>query len=253
MKRTVFAVAIGLIHLLASGAAAYHPLITDDTGTQGAGKYQLEANLEYARNDDLGVTENKTQAAATLTYGIVDNLDIAVSFPWLAREIKEAGESSSESGISDLSISAKWRFHEQEGFSLALRSGITLPTGNDDKGLGSGRMTYGLFFIATKEWKPYIFHMNLGYKRNENRRDERLNLWHVSLAGEFEATESLRVALNIGQERNPDRSAGKDPAFVLAGLVYSVTKYFDLDFGLKRALNNAEPDYTIMGGVTLRF
>lgn len=145
------------------------------------------------------------------------------------------------------------RFYEQEGLSFALRPGITLPTGNDDKGLGSGKPTYSLFFIATKELKPFLVHLNFGYIRNENKLDERVDIWHASLAGEFEATESLRIVLNVGQEKNPDRIADKDPAFILAGMIYSVTKYFDVDFGLKRALNNAEPDYTILGGITLRF
>ncbi|MDI6762198.1 MAG: transporter [Thermodesulfobacteriota bacterium] len=51
---------------------------------------------------------------------------------------KRDGEQA-ERGLSDFSFGLKWRFYEIEGFSFALKPGITLPTGNEKKGLGTGR------------------------------------------------------------------------------------------------------------------
>lgn len=198
------------------------------------------------------MTERTTQAAAPLTCGMLDNLDVAVGLPWLKAEAE--GESAAKNGMSDISISAKWRLYERESLSFALRPGITLlPTGNDSKGLGSGKVAYSLFFITTQELKPFIVHLNLGYICNENKLDERVDIWHASLAGEFAATKALRIVFNVGQEKNPDPLADKNPAYVLAGLIYSVTESLDVDCGFKRALNDAEPDYTILGGIALRF
>ncbi|MCK9361992.1 MAG: transporter [Syntrophales bacterium] len=247
-------VTVGLILILiASAAFAAHPLITDDTGTQGKGKYQLEANIEYAHNDDLGVKSNETQAAATLTYGLLDNLDVTVGLPWLKEEEESGNAAATERGVSDLCIWAKWRFYERESLSFAFRPGVTLPTGNEGKGLGRGKTTYSLFFITTREWQPIRVHLNLGYIRNENKLDERVDIWHVSLAGEFAVTKALRVVLNIGQEKNPDQLADQEPAFILGGLIYAVTESFDVDMGVKRGLNDAEPDYRILAGITYRF
>jgi len=57
-----------------------HPLITDDTGTQGKGKFQLELNGQYDwdkdDSEDVSVRSTGGQAAATLSYGIAENVDL---------------------------------------------------------------------------------------------------------------------------------------------------------------------------------
>ena len=59
-----------------------HPLITDDTGTQGKGKFQLELNGEYGHENEGSAVEDTTDMAATLTYGINDQIDISVGVPY---------------------------------------------------------------------------------------------------------------------------------------------------------------------------
>ena len=141
-------------------------------------------------------------------------------------------------GISDMSIELKWRFYETDGFSFALKPGLTLPTGDDDKGLGSGRTTCHLFLITTKEIKPWAFHLNLGYNRNENKVDERKDIWHASLASTVEVIKDIKLAANIGAERNPDKSSNTHPAFIIGGLIYSISENFDIDFGIKGGLTS---------------
>jgi hypothetical protein len=232
---------------------AYHPLITDDTGTQGKGKFQLELNGEYGHDKEDGVTTNTTQTAAILTYGWLDNVDIALGIPYQYIRTKDSETATRHDGMSDLSIDLKWRFYEKEGFSLALKPGMTLPTGDHERNLGSGRTTYGMFFILTREMKPFAIHANLGYKRNENKVDERKDIWHTSLAGEIEFIKGLKAVANVGVERNPDKSSNTHPAFIIGGLVYSVAENLDIDIGIKGGLNKTETDVTTMAGITLRF
>lgn len=192
--------------------------------------------------------------ATILSYGITDNVDIVFGMPYQWFKVKEDGEvTSKEDGISDMSLEIKWRFYEKDGLSLALKPGITLPTGDDDKGLGQGRATYSLFLITTKEIEPVVLHLNLGYVRNENKLDERNDIWHVSLAGETEVVKDLKVVANIGAERNPDKTSNTHPAFILGGLIYSITENFDIDVGIKAGLNKPETDLTFLAGIAWRF
>jgi hypothetical protein len=115
-----------------------------------------------------------------------------------------------------------------------------------------------MFFITTKEMKPWAFHLNFGYIRNENKVDERKvderkDIWHASLASEVEVIKDLKAVANIGIERNPDITSDTHPAFILGGLIYSVSKNFDIDFGIKRGLNKPETDYAILFGIAFRF
>jgi hypothetical protein len=156
-------------------------------------------------------------------------------------------------GISDLAIEAKWRFYEKEGLSFALKPGFTFPTGDEQKGLGTGRVTSHLYFIASKEIGPWAIHMNLAYIRNENKIDERKNVWRASLASTVEVVKSLKLAGDIGVETNPDKSSNTPPAYVLGGLIYSVSDNFDVGFGIKGGLTRPETDIAVRGGITWRF
>jgi hypothetical protein len=264
-KSFVFIVSIiTLIQLIClSSSFAAHPLITDDTGTQGKGKFQVEVNIElnYDREKEGGVRTKETggEIGTLLSYGILDNIDIVLGAPFQWFKIKEDSNlTSRESGISDLSLEVKWRFYEIDGLSFAVKPGITFPTGNEKKGLGNGRPSFGLTFITTKELGAWAFHFNLGYTRNEyqlreDKEANRKDIWHVSLASEVEVVKNLKLVGNIGIERNPEKASSRHPAFILGGLIYSITENIDINIGVKGGLNKPETDLTILPGMAFRF
>jgi hypothetical protein len=233
-------------------AFASHPLITDDAFTQGKGKFQFELNGESSHKNEGCVVEDEAEIAAILTYGINDQIDVILGIPYNFIREKNS-ETRTNNGFSDTAVALKWRFYEKGGLSLALKPGVTLPTGNDEKELGSGRATYSIFFIATKEIALFAFHLNLGYKRNENKVDEREDLWHASIAGELKISKDLKVVANIGMEKNPDRSSSIDNAFLIGGIIYSMRENLDVDFGVKSWLNKLDTDYSVLAGLTWRF
>ncbi|MEW6108018.1 MAG: transporter [Nitrospirota bacterium] len=231
----------------AGSAFAAHPLITDDTGTQGKNRFQLEVNGEYANDNGDSLAE----ISASFSAGLTEKIDFVLGLPYQFLRVKdEAGERITEDGISDISIEMKWRFYEKDGLCLALKPGLTLDTGDDERGLGDGEASYSLFLITTKEIEPLAFHFNLGYIKN---REELRDIWHYSLAGEYEAFKDLKVVWDIGGETNPDRETNTHPVFLLGGIIYSIKENLDVDFGLKTGLNRAEADYTIMAGTAIRF
>jgi len=132
MRRTVFVSALGsiwavlFVAVFAGLAFAAHPLITDDTGTQGSGKLQLEVNGEYA--NDNGNSE--TTLGATLSAGVRDTVDIILGVPYVFfTEEDDTGDRVHENCLSDMSLELKWRFYEQDGLSFALKPGVAVDTG----------------------------------------------------------------------------------------------------------------------------
>lgn len=271
MFRKIFAVVAVLVSC--STAFAAHPLITDDTGTQGKGKFQLEVNSEftyekerqYNTNEAKWETKKETggELATVLSYGITDNVDIVLGLPYQWKKTKIDGVVTTESteqgeGIADTSLEVKWRFYEHEGLSFAFKPGITIPIGDENKGLGNGRAGYSTFFIITKELEPWAFHLNLGYTYNNyklqaDRDANRKGIWHVSAASEVEVVKDLKAVANIGMERNPDKTSNTHPAFILGGLIYSISENIAIDVGVKGGLNKSETDLTFLAGIALRF
>ncbi|MEW6664638.1 MAG: transporter [Thermodesulfobacteriota bacterium] len=247
-----------LMWLLPSTAMAAHPLITDDTGTQGLGKFLLEFNTEFGwdkeTQEEVTTRSKEGEMQALLSVGALETVDLIFGIPYLWSRIKENGELTfDEKGLSDFSMEIKWRFWETEGFSFALKPGVTFPTGKEDKGLGTGKVTGSMFFITTAEVDPWAFHLNAGYMKNKNKLDEREDMWHLSLAAEVEVVKDLKLMGNIGAERNPDWVSTRHPAFILGGVIYSLTENLDIDFGVKAGLNDAETDYAVLAGVAIRF
>jgi len=244
----------GLVVLaMASASFGAIPLITDDTGTQGRGNFQLEIFGEYGHDREGIITTKTSDLSATLTYGIIETVDIVLGIPYQAWSSDDSEFLAKWSGIADLSLEAKWRFYEKQGLSLALKPGFTIPTGDAEKGLGAGRPTYHLFFIATKQMKPWEFDMNVGYLYNENTAGERKNIWSASLDAQVEVVRDLKVALDVGVATNPDSSSNTPPAYILGGLIWSIRENLDIGLGVKGGLTKPETDISVRGGITLRF
>lgn len=157
-----------------------------------------------------------------------------------------------------MTIGLKWRFLKLEsGFSLALKPEITLPTGNFDRELGSGKVSYGTALIATQEIEPFQVHANLSYERRETKFEGddpyRHDILHASIAGTWEMRKGLVMVADVGMESNESMDSTTWPAFLLGGIIYSPWENFDIDLGIKGGLNKAEPDLSLMAGLTFRF
>lgn len=260
------AFSLALAGMLCSAPAfAAMPLETDDTGTQGAGKFQIEAGMEYARDhetvDGVSVHEKGWELATTFSYGLSDTIDLVAGVPWIWSKLRENGVSvADENGIGDLSLQLKWRFFESASkrTSFALKPGILLPTGDDGKSLGNGRVCGDVTLIATHALEHAALHLNLGYGYNDYSLDEvressRKSVWRASLAGEVEVADRLKAVADIGVETNEERDSDTNPAYILGGLIYGVSDDIDLDFGVKGGLNDAEADTAWLAGITMRF
>ncbi|MDH4164458.1 MAG: transporter [Nitrospirota bacterium] len=258
IKRALVVVLLGALTGYAYlPAHAAHPLITDDTGTQGKGKFQFELNAAYGmdRESAAGITveSRELEFEAVLAFGIADPVDVFVAAPYARVRETAGGVTSKENGPLDAAVGLKWRFYENAaGLSLGVKPAVILPTGDEEKGLGAGKTGYELFFVATQEAEPWAFHLNLGYLRNNNDFDERKDLYHASLATEHKIG-SIRLAGNVGIERNSDKTADDDPAFGIVGIIYGIRENLDIDAGYKIGLTKSETDGTLLAGLAYRF
>ena len=95
--------------------------------------------------------------------------------------------------------------------------------------------------------------MNAGYEQNENRADERVALWYFSTAAEFKLKDDLRLAGEVGVDRNVDETSNTHPAYATAGFIYALAANIDIRLGLRCGLNRTAPDYTVLSGLVLKF
>jgi hypothetical protein len=259
--------------LLAAPASSWAapPFITDDTGTQGTGNWQLELIGELARNtstaDSGGGAVDQVRTVTlfnpVLTYGLLDNLDVALGLNRLRQRTTEDGVvTQSADGMADSTLELKWRFYEANGLSLALKPGLILPTGDVNRGLGTGELSWGINFIFTGEAKPWVFlanvaYLQLRYQLAADAAANRESLWRASAGVAYYVRDDVRFVGEVGVRTNPAKADPLLPEsngqFAMLGLIYSPTDKIDLDVGIRKRLNRAEFDTVILVGATFRW
>ena len=233
---------------------AAHPLITEDTGTQGRGNFQLELTGEHAYEEEDGTRETTMRTNAVLSYGLRDNADVILTLPH-RRISSEAADGSRmvNRGTADIGLDLKWRFYEQENLSFALKPGLTMPTGDETRSLGTGRSTRSLYLVTSYDAAPWEYHLHLGYIRNRNVLNQRESVRHVSAAVGRKVGDNLRLVADYGTDTPTSRTSSLNTGFFILGAIYSVRKGLDFDFGAKWGLTKPEADFTWLAGVTFRF
>ncbi len=252
-KTIIFLVFLMILPLQAN---AEHPLVTDEAETKGQGKYEIEFSMEYGYNktEEKGAVskEKEFEAEIEVAYGINDEMDIVLQIPYRRSSEKEIEEgettSARTSGIGDTEIALKWRFLEKEHGSLALKPFLILPTGNHNKGLGAGRVGYGLYLIGSAGIGKFELHGNLGYIRNDNKTGERKNIFHVSAAAEYEASEHLGFVANLVAETFRETWSNSPSVSLIGGMIYKISRHYRVDFGIRKGLNKTAEDYAILAG-----
>lgn len=248
--------AIAALLVAATPAIAFQPLITDDTGTQGAGGNQLEASFSRVK-----VTGGDVSKAMPFVYtrGITDTLDVFVE---KARVKEEPASAPGEGGWSNTIIGGKWRFFENEGgTSLALKPSVAFPVNAADeaRGLGSGKTSFEASLIVTQELGWGALHGNLS-RGSEKFRDPAADVdyWTLSAAPVVNLDEQWKVALDLGAGREEDTvGVATKLRFAEIGAIFAPND--DLEFALgvirTRATNDVATAYATeaTAGVTWRF
>jgi len=137
----------------------------------------------------LGLTSNTT--SLFVNYGVTDNVDVAVAIPIVsvkmdatvdARVLRLASgqdspihvfpngttsqafpSSGSKTGLGDLLVRTKYRFHEVQGGGMALGVDLRLPSGDSENLLGTGAAAVTGTFIASATRGRIAPHVNVGF------------------------------------------------------------------------------------------
>ncbi|CAL61156.1 Conserved hypothetical protein, putative porin [Herminiimonas arsenicoxydans] len=224
---------------------AMHPMVTDDTATQGRQRSQIEINTDWVR----GRGYDGRIADFTYTYGLSDSVDIALDMP---------SNLSSPAGLNDVAIGFKWRFAEMDGISFAVTPTLALSTGSEQRGLSNGTYNPGAALIGSYATGSWVWLANVGivsnrYRQNELRAANRAIIRRASLAVTYAIDPQWTVVADTGIAQNMRRSEQGNPAYFLFGAVYSPNQTIDLDAGIKFGLKNVGPSRQVGVGLTVHF
>lgn len=252
---------LGCIALLPAVASAFQPLVTDDTGTQGAKGNQVEAAYNRAVDKAPGTRDVTQEVPLVFTRGVTDALDLYAGLGY--QRIAPTAPAAVERGWGNPAFGAKWRFDENEAskLSFALKPEVRLPVSKEReaRGLGTARVSYSISLLMTQETRFGAVHANLAAERVNHADDalnaaERRTLYRLSGAPVWDVAEGWKLALDAGLVTNPDRAAKARMGYVELGAIHSPNKDLDLALGIVRNVMDGNADTTqATVGLTRRF
>ena len=232
---------------------ALYPVQSHHAQTHGKDNKNISFNYSYEYEEAEHTNDTtKTQEYDTiLGYGLTDDLDIVIQIPYKHIEYENK---KNYNGLDDISLEAKWKFFDSEEFTLSIYPEITFPTGDYKKDVGNGSATYATTFIATKKRDIFLFHLTGQYTRNENKNDDRLDLWETHFSAVVAVFPGLSIIGDAGLRKDSNKSNDKLPISVSGGLSYEISKNFSIHPTFKSEWNNLDKtDLTFVIGSSLKF
>jgi outer membrane protein OmpA-like peptidoglycan-associated protein len=219
----------------------------------GVGAFYESANLDLSGSAQGQSETDQGIVPVSATLGLGENFEVSVAAPWSRVDIKKT--SSNESGLGDGMARLKWNFLTSEKHAIRLSAilSATLPSGDKDKGLGTGKSDPGFALALDKEYGVITWHALLGYlKRQEDNTDNQ-----VFYGGglEYMPIENVSLIAEISGYAWTAQVPGRDDnTKVMFGGRYYVGDWASLTLGYGSwggGYGASSPNYMYMAGVTV--
>ncbi|MBL7197082.1 MAG: transporter [Candidatus Omnitrophica bacterium] len=237
-----------IIFLISDSAYAFRPLSTEDTGTPEKGKLEIESGFTYARESN---TSNNFNFSLVSVYGLLENMALCVELPF---DVVNPDDGETERGFSDMALAVKTLLlPESEKLpSFLLKTIVKLPTGDEDKGLGSGKTDTTLMMVASKTVDCATIHGNIGYTFVGGGSNDDNIVYGVAL--EYGITPKLALVGEAFMETENDFDKEAHSINPLVGLRYRLTEKVTLDTAFSMGIcHGQKTDYSIISGMAVSF
>ena len=251
---SVSVVVMGLVLVATASADWQRTVAVVDTET--AGQYRLQADLGVAYGqwaDDAG---KSTVAYAAGRFGILENWDVTLEVPFIWNS-PELG--TDEDGIGDLIVGTKLMLLNEIDYPVDLSAAVFVecPTGDEDKGLGTGSASVYVIASAAKTFNQFLVVGNigggfLGDVKVGGLDIDRKNilLWGVEAAWMINDVANLNVAL----EGSTKEYEGLDnEVYVTVGGQYILAENWQVTGDVSWGLTDDSADWIVDGKISYMF
>lgn len=235
-----FIIIINLLFLLSTIMIADHrPMITENASVSGQGVVQFEFGFEHLRWNK-NYKENLFMLSPF--YGLTEDIELSFDIPYQFHP--------SNRGIGDINFNSEILLIEakEAAPSLSIKGGVKFPSGNSEKGLGSGNTDYSLFTTVSKKIHNVTAHAMLGYCFVGDDDSRNILIHGVSLS--CAVTNRLHIFTEIAGNRHPDRSINTNPLSGLLGTAYQINENLLIDFSTRIGFNKMMPNLLVSTGFT---
>ena len=233
------------VFLLWSGVClAGPPFLTDDPVPVDVGQWEINNHslATFAKGAFAGVSPGMDA-----NYGAIQNVQLHLLVPFA---LAQSSGMRTQWGLGDVEIGAKYRFlttTEKDWWpQIAFYPFLDFPTGNADRGLGTGATHMFLPIWVQKDFGKWSTYGGGGYWINPGPGN--LNFWYAGWVVQYQATDALSLggelfhatSLSTGEPGSVGFPLGsKDTTGFNFGGIYDLNKTYHILFSFGHGLENA--------------
>ena len=167
-----------------------------------------------------------------------------------------AGQKLTSSGLGDIIIRGRYYILEEKGWTplVAITGRVKIPTADEKRGLGTGKMDEGVGAEASKLLGDnWIVFLDGGF--NIIGRPEGLNLrnqWWYDVGGGYYFAKNLLGSVYFEEYRSLF-SGAQNIRDVFFGMSYRASSEWRFNGGVAVGLSNGAPDHVLSVGTSYRF
>jgi len=241
------------------------PFVTDDADTTPKGKFHFEFSNEFdwlQRSAFPSLTQNTSDFE--IDYGLLEDVEIGVAAPVLTIFNARGTTPERVTGMGDMNLSLKYNFLKEREKSrlpaFAVIVNLELPTGDTERGLGSGLTDVYINGVVQKSLTTRTkLRLNTGVLFSGNATTGAIGLRTRglvitsagSLVRQFNAKLQLGAELAGAFARNAQ--LGKGQLQGMFGGNYQFRSNAGFDFGFVAGKYDASPRVGIQLGVSIDF
>jgi len=193
--------------------------------------------------------------AASIEYGLTDQLQIEVDWDAFAHLNPEAG--ASVNGTGDTAFGFKYTFDEYAGSGLLLAAGleVALPTGKDD--VSENAYVYEPFFIVSQDLGSEAnLHASVAYgfvDAQDGNNAEAQDEISLSLGSVYRLAPDWRLTFEASMESNKLDNGDETAAYLLPGILWKGIDNLEVGLAVARGLNDSSDNWQYLGMASYEF
>ena len=209
------------------------PTVATHAGTVAPGWFEFETGVERDRS---GRAHSVFSTPTVFKFGIAPRAQFSLGGSFV--------NNAAGTGAGDLFVGIKVRLLEDAPVvgDFAILPSITFPTGNADRGFGSGERQGALLFISSHQFGDVEMDINFGYDASHGW-PQHLGLWTFSFGGPLHGRLGWTLE-GFGFNDDPGSRAA-----LLGGPTYLAAKWLSFDTGLIVPLHGPQPRALYAGTV----
>jgi len=219
----------------------YRPSVSTPAALSAPGWLEIEAGWQHNHTDD------SRRDSIPLSFKLAFDPDWGIrlgSEAWV-RQRSDAGE---RSGFGDTSLVLKRRFGIDDDQAFGLEGSVTVPTGKNGIGFGSGKPDYAVNAIYSGDFGAWHTDVNLLAARlGQPDPGASRTLW--LFAGSLSRQLDDRWAV-VGEYADTRQSGAEDSRQLLLAASYNLSKRMTLDAGAARSVRRGDSTWSAFTGLT---